>query len=172
VTSTVDRNFEGKPGQVAITINIAQGPQWLVDSVTLNGVAQVDPRTLNATLTSLAGQPFAEVNMARDRNEVLTYYFTQGFRNAAMKGEWRLSSAPNHVQIFYTVQEGDREYVRDVLISGLRITRRSLVDKAITLHAGSPLSPVEQTDPEALLRPWRIRPSGYSGRESRRRHNS
>jgi outer membrane protein assembly factor BamA len=33
-----------------------------------------------------------------------------------------------------------------VVTSGLRTTRQSLVDKSITLKAGDPLSPIEQTE--------------------------
>jgi outer membrane protein insertion porin family len=48
--------------------------------------------------------------------------------------------------VVYTVTEGERQYVRDVITSGLRTTRQRLVDKKITLSSGDPLSPVEQTE--------------------------
>jgi outer membrane protein assembly factor BamA len=45
----------------------------------------------------------------------------------------------------YTVEEGTRQYVRNVITSGLHTTRPSLVERHITLKAGDPLSPVEET---------------------------
>jgi outer membrane protein insertion porin family len=58
---------------------------------------------------------------------------------------------PGHVSVVYNITEGDREYVRDVLTSGLNTTRQSLVDRAITLKAGDPLSPTAQTNIQKSL---------------------
>ena len=51
----------------------------------------------------------------------------------------------------YNITEGDREFVRGILISGLRTTRQSLVMPKITLKPGDPLSPVAQTNIQASL---------------------
>ena len=62
-----------------------------------------------------------------------------------MKATWEAGGAPHHVNVTYTITEGSREYVREVVTSGLHTTRKSLMDKTITLKPGDPLSPVEQT---------------------------
>jgi outer membrane protein assembly factor BamA len=55
------------------------------------------------------------------------------------------------VNVAYTVQEGEQQFVREVVTTGLRTTRRSLVERDITLHPGDPLSPVQQTDIQKRL---------------------
>jgi outer membrane protein assembly complex protein YaeT len=146
VHSVVDRTYQGKAGQVAVTLEIEEGEQWLVDEVTLNGMDQFNPEGVAGRLSSVAGQPFSEANLAVDRKEVLTYYYTRGFPDANFLAAWEPSGAPHHVNITYTVREGDRKYVRRVLTSGIERTRKSLIDKVITLEPGDPLSPVEQTN--------------------------
>ncbi|MGI8989129.1 MAG: BamA/TamA family outer membrane protein [Bryobacteraceae bacterium] len=146
VTSIVDRAYRGHAGQVTVTVRVAEGSQWLVDNLSIKGIAKVDRVAATVGLASIAGQPFAEVNLAADRNEVLTYYFSQGFPNANFQAAWQPSGEPRHVNVEYTVTEGDRQYVREVVTSGLRTTRRRLVDRNITLHPGDPLSPIAQTD--------------------------
>jgi outer membrane protein insertion porin family len=146
VHSVVDRNYQGKAGQVAVTVEIEEGAQWIVDNVALNGMNQFGTKDVSGRLASVAGQPFSEANLAMDRNAVLTYYYARGFPDASFQAAWAPSGAPQHVNITYTVTEGDRKYVRKVLTSGVRITRESLVDKVITLEPGDPLSPIEQTD--------------------------
>jgi outer membrane protein assembly complex protein YaeT len=146
VTSTVDRNYQGKAEQVRVTINISEGPQWIVDSVTLNGFDRLSETEFEQSLASGPGQPFAEVNLARDRSTILTSYFSHGFPSATMKAEWSASSTPQHVNVVYTVQEGQQQFVRDVVVSGLRTTRNGLVNKAITMRAGDPLSLVHETE--------------------------
>ena len=146
VTSIVDRNYKGKAGEVAVTVQIDEGAQWLVDNLTVNGISKEDFDALTPELASAQGQPFSEVNLANDRNHVLTHYYERGFPNADLKSTWQPSGNPHHVNVIYTVSQGERQYVRDVVTSGLRTTRQSLVDKKITLHAGDPLSPIEQTE--------------------------
>ena len=151
VSSTVDRDYNGKDGQVAVTIRVNEGPQWMVDELTLNGTAQVDKSAILPLLTSSPGQPFADVNLASDRNAALTYYFGAGYPAAAMKVEWQPTAVPNHVHVTYTVKEGERQYVRGVLRTGLRYTKPRLIEKAFTLNAGDPLSPIEQTNIQKRL---------------------
>jgi outer membrane protein insertion porin family len=146
VNAIVDREYHSKAGQIAVTVKIEEGAQWLVDNLAINGISQVDRNTVTSELASAQGQPFSEVNLASDRNQVLTYYYEHGFPNADLKSAWQPGGSPHHVNVTYTITEGRRQYVRDVVTSGLRTTRQRLVDRTITLHAGDPLSPIEQTD--------------------------
>ncbi len=132
--------------RVAVTVKIEEGAQWLVDNLTVNGISQADRNALMPEFASAQGQPFSEVNLASDRNQVLTRYYGRGYPNATLKSSWEPSGTPHHVNVVYTISEGERQYVRDVVTSGLRTTRQSLVDRKITLHAGDPLSPIEQTE--------------------------
>ena len=145
VTSIVDRNYEGHAGDVAVTVNIEEGPQWFVENLAMRGVNQVNGDDLRSQLASIAGQPFADVNLASDRNFVLTYYYARGFPNATFNASWQVNGEPHRVNIVYTVIEGERQYVREVITTGLQTTRRSVVDKHITLKPGDPLSPIEET---------------------------
>lgn len=140
VSTTVDDKYKGKTGDVAVTLNVAEGPQWIVDKLTISGISQVQQSEVAAELASAAGQPFAEVNLAADRSAILTHYYEKGFPTATFKAGWQPSGTPNHVNVVYEVKEGDRQYVRQVITSGNRVTRQSLIDKAITMKAGDPLS--------------------------------
>lgn len=145
VTSLVDRNYGGQTGEVGVTVQIEEGPQWTVDSVTINGIQQGNKEELASNLASLSDQPFSEVNMAADRSMVLTWYYSRGFPAADFKAAWQLVG-PQRVSITYDVSEGERQYVREILTTGLKTTRKHLVDKRITLRAGDPLSPIEQSE--------------------------
>ncbi len=151
VTITEDRNYHGKAGDVSATVSITEGTQWLVDRFSANGVEQANRDDVLGSVTSLRGQPFSEVSLAVDRNAILTWYYTHGFPNATFRAEWRNADAPNRVEVTYTITEGAREYVRAVLTHGLSTTRAGLVNKAIALKPGDPLSPVEQTEGQKRL---------------------
>jgi outer membrane protein assembly factor BamA len=116
----------------------------------MEGVAQGKKADLESGLTSTAGEPFAEANLASDRNYILNYYNTHGFPDATVQAAWA-PSQPNHVNVTYTVREGDRQYVRGVLITGLHTTRRSLVERTLGIESGDALSPVAELDAQQRL---------------------
>ncbi len=151
VTTEVDRGYQGKAGNVAVTIHIEEGPQWLVASVELKGIAQARQADVESGLTSTAGEPFADANVATDRNHILNYYYAHGLPNATVQAAWTPSSQPNHVNVVYTIQEGDRQYVRGILITGLHTTRRSLVDRTLHIEPGDALSPMAELDAQQRL---------------------
>jgi outer membrane protein assembly complex protein YaeT len=140
-----DHDFPGKTSELAVTVRIEEGAQWFVDHLEINGPSQVKPDDL-PQLASSAGQPFSETSLASDREEVLTHYFTRGFPGATFNATWQETGTPHHVDVTYAITEGDRQYVREVITSGLRTTRPSLVNRRITLKPGDPLSPIEQTN--------------------------
>jgi outer membrane protein assembly complex protein YaeT len=152
VTSAVERNYRAHPEAVAVDIHMDAGAQWFVDKVTLEGFTLFKPDELTGRISSSPGQPFSELNMASDRNALLTMYFERGYPGAELKAAWAPGGQPNHVNVTYTVTEGDPEFVRQVLISGLRNTRPSLVKKLTSsMKPGEPLSPVSIRDVQKRL---------------------
>lgn len=151
VSFAVDRNYRGKSGSVAVTVTVDEGSQWLVDSVNIDGMQESRRDAVTSRVSSSAGQPFSEVSLAADRNAILTYYNERGYPSANVTVDWKQSESPQRVTVAYKVTEGEPQFVRDVKISGLRTTRPSLVDRAMTLKPGDPLSPVQQTDIQKAL---------------------
>jgi outer membrane protein assembly complex protein YaeT len=146
ITSNVERDYKGKTGDVAVTLTVNEGPQWIVDNLTVEGVELDSAKPLIHRFASGAGQPFAEVNLASDRELLLTHYYTVGFPTATFKAEWRPTATPNHVDVAYTIAEGEHQFVREVVVSGLRTTRQSVIDRVLTIKTGDNLSPVVETE--------------------------
>jgi outer membrane protein assembly complex protein YaeT len=153
VTSEVTKDAGGSAGNIggniAVTVHIEEGPQWVVDDLAIHGATQFKPAEL-PSLASSKGQPFSEVNIANDRETLLTFYYTRGFPKASFNASWK-TETPGRVSVVYSVTEGEREYVRDVLLSGLKTTRRSVAGRSIKMKAGDPLSPTAQTDIQKTL---------------------
>ncbi len=140
VTAETIDDYKGKPGAVAVTLRVVEGPQYLVSSVDVKGTDQLKKDTLVKNLATITGEPFSESNVAADRDYILRTYQSSGFPDATFDWKATPGSAPHTVNVQYTINEGMREYVRDLLITGLHHTRQQLIDRAIRLHAGDPLS--------------------------------
>ena len=136
--ATVD-NSKGKKGDVAITVRIEEGLQYLVSDIQVEGVPDADLALFRTQLSSIPGEPFSEANVALDRDYVLRYYQSTGYPDATF--DFRMTpNAAHRIAVRYSVTRGQAEYVRDVLISGLHTTRRRLVDPALKVKDGAPLS--------------------------------
>jgi outer membrane protein assembly complex protein YaeT len=135
---TVD-DYHGKTGDVAVTIRIVEGPQYLVSDLKVEGLDRKDRDTILALLASQAGQPFSETSIGIDRSYLLELYQSQGYPDAnfdystAQAGTARMT-------VTYKITPGSPRYVRDVLIYGMRRTRSRLVTPQVTLQAGDALS--------------------------------
>lgn len=146
VTSSVERDYRGKPGDIAVTLHIEQGRQWFVDHLAINGPAPERLPELEKIIASAAGEPFSDVALSMDRENVLTYYYGQGYPAASFTATWRPDASSGRVDLVYTITEGDPQFIRDIFVSGLQTTRKKMVDKKLTLKPGDPLSPIKLGD--------------------------
>lgn len=140
VTSTVATDFRGKPNHVALAFHIAEGPQWLVAHLDIAGAEFLKPDALRKVIESAAGEPYSDVSIGLDRNQIISMYSSSGFPTATFEVNATPSSAAHQVDLRYTITEGHREFVRAVLISGLKVTRPDLVQENLPVAAGQPLS--------------------------------
>jgi outer membrane protein insertion porin family len=136
---TVD-NFKGKNGAVGAVVHIKEGPQYFVSQLRIAGVRQFKLEDITPKLASGEGQPFSESNVGLDREFLVTYYQSHGFPD--MVFDWKMAPAADahQVKVEYIVTEGERRYVRDLLLSGMHTTRRRLVNPILSLKPGEPIS--------------------------------
>jgi outer membrane protein insertion porin family len=134
-----DTSWQGNPGQLAVFLDIEEGPQWLVSQLDIAGLPPADEEEIRPMLRSTEGQPFSEWNVQADRDMVLNYYFDRGYPEAAF--DWDRQPGGEHdVRLSFTIRPGDRQYVREVQVLGLEATDPGLVSERISLRAGEPLS--------------------------------
>jgi outer membrane protein assembly complex protein YaeT len=140
VTSREVDDYDGKQGQIAIFIEIEEGPQWFVSKLDLEGVGDDDRAALLMLLHSTAGQPYSDANIATDRDSTLDYYFNRGYPEAKFEFIATPAAEPTRMDLKFVVTPGRRVYVRDVLVTGLQRTQIDLVRDRISLKEGDPLS--------------------------------
>lgn len=149
VVSAVADGYKGKTGDVSVTITIDEGPQWHVRNLTLTGIQSVALEPIEAQLNSIEKQPFSDVNVASDRNVVLTAYHAAGFPDASF--QWKPVPNSADVDLEYVIEEGRRQYVRELIVRGVATTRPRMVNRHLTLKPGDPLSLVQMGDIQRRL---------------------
>ncbi|MGE5644868.1 MAG: POTRA domain-containing protein [Acidobacteriota bacterium] len=130
----------GKDDTIGVYIDITEGPQWLVSKLNITGVSDANREAILGLVQSQEGQPFSEVSVAVDRDNVLDYYYNEGFSGATFNFSFTPAEQPNRVNLNYTVQEGRQRFLRSFLVSGLQATNPDLVSERLMLDNGDPLS--------------------------------
>jgi outer membrane protein assembly complex protein YaeT len=141
VETRVIDNYRGKLNEVSVVFEINEGPQWFVSDLTIEGVTGEEEEFVRSLLQSLEGQPYSELNVSFDQDTVLSYYFNNGYPDATFEPFASPAAEANRMQLRYVINPGERQFVRDVLISGLRTTDQELVLERIrNLQPGQPLA--------------------------------
>ena len=151
VTSEIVKGYRGKKDRVAARIQVEEGPQWFVSGLELSGVNLQFYEYVRSMLQSTPGQPYSNAGVAADRDVILNYYYGNGYPEATVAATVSPGAGPQRIDLGYVVREGPREFVRSVIVSGLKETRQSLADERITLRPGDPLSLNAVTETQRAL---------------------
>src|ERR1039458_8701763 len=93
VTTRSQVDYQGKPGSLAVSLAIHEGPQSFVNHLQVDGIDRLDRAAVLSSLSSVAGQPFSEFSVAVDRDSILAQYFDKGFPSATF--EWSHQPSPH-----------------------------------------------------------------------------
>jgi len=149
IETKVDDNYQGVEAHLAVHLRIDEGPRTLVGKFQITGNERVPTSELPEPNTR-EGQPYSEQNLAGDRERILTDYFNRGFSNATLDIATSFPT-PDRVDVTYTIHEGEKFSVDQVLVSGLNHTRDYVVERELQIKAGDPLSQKGLLDTQSKL---------------------
>lgn len=140
IETKVDDNYQGAANKLAVHIHIEEGPRTTVGEVHVIGNQKVKTSDL-PELSTQPKQPYSEQDLANDRERFLGYYFDHGFPHASLELATNHSATePNREDVTFSIQEGERFTVDQVMVGGLEHTRDFVVQRDLQVHAGEPLS--------------------------------
>ncbi|HUK16999.1 MAG TPA: POTRA domain-containing protein [Bryobacteraceae bacterium] len=153
VTHRLEDSYQGRAGDIAVFLEIQEGPQFLIGNLTVDGIERLNKPSIMAQLSSVAGQPFSEYNVAVDRDAILGRYFADGFPNATFEWSSKPGAEPDRIDLTYTIRDGQQQFVRQVLFNpdGLEHTKPELIYRNLKLNPGDPLSPIAISDTQRRL---------------------
>jgi outer membrane protein assembly complex protein YaeT len=145
VQSQLVDNYRGHNGDLSVTLEVQEGLQTRVASVTVDGNRQLSQGELLGVVGSSKGQPYSEFNVSSDRDNILATYYDQGFSEAQFTADVQKipPAGPNvgsTVRLAYHITEGRQVLVARVLLSGYEHTRAGVISREVGIKAGEPLS--------------------------------
>ncbi len=124
--------------RVWLRIPVKLGPRTQLWDVAFAGTEALAPATLAKAADVKLGQFASTVKLEEARRRVLDAYKEEGYAFADVK--YTLEQSPDHTRarVRFSVAEGDKVIVRDIVLRGNVFTRDSAVRKRIALLVGEP----------------------------------
>ena len=104
-------------GNLVIDFTIQENP--MISSVTVEGEDKIGERPLLRAQGLAAKDFFSPGAINSNRDLVLDYYLSRGYRDATVDASYTEDSESNTIQIVYTVSEGKQYKVRNILFEGV-----------------------------------------------------
>jgi len=152
INATAEDDFRGKPREIAVHLDVEEGPLTLVRELHIVGNQKVSTEELRSLIYTLPGQAYSDEKLAGDRDLILNYYFNNGFPNAILTvAAEAVPNLPDRMDVSFNIREGEQFFVDQVLLSGLEYTRPSVVQRKLKVSQGNPLSQQELLNTQSAL---------------------
>jgi len=151
IQTKVDDNYRGRLNTLAVHIAIDEGVRTLLGEVHVVGNKEVKTTDL-PELSTQPGQPYSEQDLANDRARILSYYFDNGFPNASLDIATTESlTQQNREDVTFTISEGQRFTVNQVMVGGTEHTRDFVVQRELEVRPADPLSQMDLLNTQTRL---------------------
>ena len=152
ITGDATDNYKGHENDLAVAINVEEGPQTLVGAFHIEGNSTFSEAQLELYLNTAEGQLFSEFNIAQDRDNILNYYFNHGFPQASFEAAAKpIPGKPFRMEVTFTIHEGARVFVDRMLLSGLHYTHPNVMQRELQMNSGDPLSQIDMLKTQQRL---------------------
>jgi outer membrane protein insertion porin family len=131
VTPEVVNESSGKKNDLEVKFHVVEGAQTRISELQITGNDAVKTDDLLAVIGSTEGQPYSEAGVASDRNNILAYYYNDGFPQAAFVEQILNNAGPNKIGLIYHITEGPRIEVARVLLTGYQYTRPGIISRQV-----------------------------------------
>jgi outer membrane protein assembly complex protein YaeT len=120
---------------VRAVFEIEEGPKSTVEAVRIVGATLVPDAELRAGILSREGGPFYQPNVQRDVGQIETVYLNRGVRGTAVAA--RIERSPeNRITLVYEVAEGSPVTIKDIFVTGNRVTRNKVIRRELRVEKG------------------------------------
>ena len=151
VTTEAHDDYKNVKGDIAVSFTIDEGHQYTVASLTVSGVEEPELGKITEHLSSQEGEPFSEYDVTSDKQTILDRLGAAGFPDAAFVWTWDPGAKPFTADLKFVIHEGAPQFIREVVVTGLSTTRRSLVEKQLKEKTGDPLSATSMAETQRRL---------------------
>ena len=145
---------QGPNGETLLVFTIHRGPQYKIAGRAVEGASQVPLSALTPLLATAEGQWFVQSRLDGDVARLAEEYRRRGFRDVKVSAA--VTPQPSSAALLdvrFTIVEGERLLVRDIVFAGNQELPATLLRPAVQSLPGGPFyQPQVNADRDAVLR--------------------
>jgi len=126
--------YDSIKGMIDISVSVAEGRQHFTGSIDFSGNIVLSADSLTQKVTMRPGQLFDRRKVDTDDYIIRYLYDDLGYADVEVESEYRVENYVVHV--VHRIAEGEKQYVGQVELLGLRRTRPSIVARELRVAGG------------------------------------
>lgn len=151
VHSEIVGKYKGKDENLFVRFLISEGAQARVADLLIEGAHALGAETLYGVSSSTPGQPYSELIVSGDRDNILATYFNEGFPDARFEARVEPGAEPGRMKLVYHITEGPQTRITRHFISGNEFTRPSVIERQLLIEPPEPLRQGEIVESQRRL---------------------
>jgi outer membrane protein insertion porin family len=156
-----ETGFDTTLNQVRLVFNVDRGKRIKIQNVTFSGNDNAKSSKLRKKLddTKVKRRLFASSKFIRpkyneDKQELITYYNTLGYRDAKIVSDSIWREKDGDLRIHINLQEGNKYYYRDISFKGNTLYTEEQLKKSPWHKHGRHIQPTENGKPASVQHGW------------------
>lgn len=137
---------------VSIELDIEEGPQTIVDEISITGELPVSKQLARQSLEMKEGSPFRQYLVQTDRNAIAAAVAEAGYPHVEVDSETAFKQDGSDAEITYTVDAGPRVEMGEVFFTGNFKTRPKILAREVETPPGKPFSLSELLNTQRNIR--------------------
>ena len=117
---------------------IAEGPRTIIKDIEFEGQQAMTPIQLRTTIHLHPGQPYDEIPVQRDLEEILALYHKNGYVYAQVDSQLDFSKDRTRVGIRFRISENPQVRIGRIFLSGNTYTKDRVILRELDLKPGDP----------------------------------
>ena len=151
-----DIRVEAFPDDGGVRLEYVVTPITVVDTIAIHGNSAVSTSTILDMLASIQGKELREEKLSSLKADLLAYYQSEGFYDAAVAFRSEPLKEPNRVALHVDIRESIPTLLADITFSGNSVFKDKQLLRAMKSKKGSPLKRelLLDKDKEAILKKY------------------
>jgi outer membrane protein assembly complex protein YaeT len=133
----VDLDLRRSDKGVHVVFKVREGPQRKIQSINFQGMRLFAPGAILEEIVNVQGGPFFPPNVQRDVGIIENYYLNHGVRGTRITPRMD-ASTDGFYTLTFEIEEGRVVTISNILVTGNKATRASVIAKEIRIKKGAP----------------------------------
>ena len=132
----IDRTFNDKENKIYLTVTLEEGPQYFIDKLSVSGNVLFNADEILDWILLKPGMAYSQETEQQDISRISQKYNRKGYLESYIRANKEIDSQNHIISLTYSIEEGRQFTIRDIHISGNRVTKDEVIRRELSILPG------------------------------------